>query len=142
MMMLTAPMLLAFLIIAVFGLRESARAQGNSTDAKRPESAFACNRFALTPQQRKRHFDELGPALRAIKKTIREVPNGYEFGFPADPPTVQLVSEWAAGEHLCCPFFDISIRLEREGGKLWWGLTGREGVKQFIPAEFSPWIKP
>ena len=42
---------------------------------------------------------------------------------------------------LVAAFLVISIRLEREGGKLWWQLTGREGVKQFIHAEFSPWIK-
>ena len=44
-------------------------------------------------------------------------------------------------EHACCPFFDIAIRLERESGKLWLSLTGREGVKTFIKSEFSQWFK-
>ena len=42
------------------------------------------NRAALTAQARKRHFDELGPALRARKKNVRELRDGFEFEFPAD----------------------------------------------------------
>jgi hypothetical protein len=140
-MMLSAAMLLALLVTAVFGLPEFAGAQGSSLDAKRPESPFACNRLALSPEQRKRHFDELGPTLRSLKKGVRELPNGYEFEFPADPKTVQLVAEWAIGERACCPFFDIDMRLEREGGALWLGLTGREGVKRFIQADGAAWIR-
>ncbi len=71
------------------------------------ESPFACNRAALTPQARTRHFDVLGPALRARKKRIRELRDGFEFEFPPDAATFQLVSEWVVGERLCCPFFDI-----------------------------------
>jgi hypothetical protein len=105
------------------------------------ESPFACNRAALTAQARKRHFDELSPALRARKKSIRELRDGFEFEFPSDTATYQLVSEWAACEHLCCPFFDIDVHAEREGGSLWLRLTGREGVKQFIRADFAGWFR-
>jgi hypothetical protein len=56
--------------------------------------------------------------------------------------TYQLVAEWAAGERVCCPFFDIDLQAEREGGPLWLRLTGRDGVKQFIEAEGAAWIKP
>jgi hypothetical protein len=65
----------------------------------------------------------------------------FEFEFPYDPATFQLVTEWAAAEHLCCPFFDIDLRLEREGGPLWLRPTGREGVKQFIKADFARWFQ-
>jgi hypothetical protein len=104
------------------------------------ESPFACNRAALTAQARKRHFDELSPALRARKKSIRELRDGYEFEFPNDTATFQLVSEWVTGERLCCPFFDIDVHVEREGGSLWLRLTGREGVKQFIRSDFDRWF--
>ena len=140
-MMLTTAMLFALLVTAVLALPASAAARTDSSVAKRPASAFACNRLALTPEQRKRHFDELGPKLRSLKKSVRELPNGYEFEFPADLNTVQLVAEWAIGERACCPFFDIDMRLEREGGALWLGLTGREGVKQFIQADGAAWIR-
>jgi hypothetical protein len=104
------------------------------------ESPFACDRAALSPQARKRHFDELSPALRARKKSIRELRDGFEFEFPADTATFQLVSEWVAGERMCCPFFDIDVHLERERGSLWLRLTGRKGVKQFIQADFARWF--
>ena len=134
-------MLFAFLATAVLGMPEAASTQGNAPSAKTAESPFACNRSALTPEQRKRHFDELGPNLLSLKKSVRELPNGYEFEFPADPKTVQLVAEWAVGERACCPFFDIEMRLEREGGSFWLGVTGREGVKQFIQADGAAWIR-
>jgi hypothetical protein len=103
---------------------------------------FACDPSALTPQARKRHFDELAPALRARKKSIRELRDGFEFEVPSDAATLQLASEWVAGERLCCPFFDIDLHLEREGGgSLWLRLTGREGVKPFIRAELAGWFQ-
>jgi hypothetical protein len=139
-MMLTASMLFG-LLVTVLGLPDSTRAQESSADAKRSPSPFACNRLALTPEQRKRHFDELGPKLVSLKKSVRELPNGYEFEFAADSSTFQLVAEWAIGERACCPFFDIDMRLEREGGSLWLGLTGRDGVKQFIQADGAAWIR-
>ena len=138
---LTAATLFAVLLTTVISLSESTGAQGRPILAKHPESPFACNRLALTPEQRKRHFDELGPKLVSLKRSVRELPNGYQFEFPADPETFRLVGEWAIGERACCPFFDIDIRLEREGGALWLALTGREGVKQFIQADGAAWIK-
>lgn len=131
----------ALLVTAALGFPQVAAAQGNSANAKTSESPFACNRLALTPEQRKRHFDELGPKLRALRKSVRELPNGYEFEFSPDSNTVQLVAEWAAGERACCPFFDIDLRLEREGGPLWLVLTGRDGVKKFIQADGAAWIR-
>jgi hypothetical protein len=40
----------------------------------------------------------------------------------------------------CCPFFEIDLNVEREQGGLWLRLTGREGVKQLIRAEFASWF--
>jgi hypothetical protein len=101
------------------------------------ESPFACNAFALSPEIRKRHFEELGPALLKLKKSIRELPDGYEFELPADNKTYQLLTEWAFQERLCCPFFDIDLRFDRENGPLWLRLTGRPGTKEFIKEEFD-----
>jgi hypothetical protein len=108
--------------------------------AARQESPLACDRMALSEEERKRHFDELGPMLRTLKKSVRELPNGYEFEFPGDRAMVQLVEEWAAQERACCPFFDITVRLEREEGSVWMGLTGRDGVKHFIEVDGAEWI--
>jgi hypothetical protein len=106
----------------------------------KPESSFACDRAALNPEARKRHFDELGPQLRTLRRTVRELADGYEFEFPSDAHTFRLVAEWMEGEHLCCPFFDIDLRWEREHGALYLRLAGRKGVKEFIRVDFERWM--
>lgn len=133
------------MFFALFGLavgtwRGRAWVRDDQEKTKPQESAFACNRLALTPARSRRHFDELGPKLLSLKQGVRELPEGYEFEFPSDPSSVQLVAEWAADERDCCSFFDIDLHLERDGGPLWLRLTGREGVKRFIRAELSAWI--
>jgi hypothetical protein len=105
------------------------------------ESSFACVRLALDAGARRRHFEELGPALRTLKESARELQNVYEFRFPSGQKTIALVAEWAAGERLCCPFFDIQRRMEREGGPFWMRLTGRRGTKDFIKADAAARIK-
>ncbi len=100
-------------------------------------SPFACNALALSPEVRKPHFEEVTPALLKLKKSTRELPDGYEFEFSADNKTYQLLTEWAFQERLCCPFFDIDLRFDREGGPLWLRLTGRPGTKEFIRMEWE-----
>ena len=118
----------------------TAQASASVNYAKR-ESPFYCDRLAIKPEQRARK-EELGKILRLSKSGIRELADGYEFEFPVDPSTFQAVAEWAAMERLCCPFFEINLRLEREGGPFWLRLTGREGVKQFIKTEFpAEWFR-
>ena len=109
--------------------------------APRAESPLACAPSALSPAERTHHFDELGPKLRSIRRSVRELPDGYAFEYPGDSATYRLVTEWAAGERLCCPFFDIDVRSEREGGPVWVRVTGREGVKNFIETEGAEWIR-
>src|SRR6516162_4133642 len=112
---------LSTLFVLASGVSVVARSQGQTAPgvpgpnaarqatAKR-ESRFACDRLALDPVARKRHFDELAPALAAADRSSRELPDGFEFEFPPDAATVQKVLEFAAGERLCCPFFDIEER--------------------------------
>ncbi len=102
------------------------------TASSKHESPFACDRLALDAEARRRHFGELWPALRLTRKAVRELPNGYEFQFPANLNTMALVAEWAAGERRCCPFLDIELRMEQEGGPFWLRLTGRKGTKNSL----------
>lgn len=119
--------------------RAVAQAQPNASSPTKTGSPFYCNRTALTAEQRQRQR-ELGQTLRASLLGVQELADGYEFEFVPDRANYQALAEFTPLEHACCSFFDISIRLEREGGKLWWRLTGREGVKTFIRAEFVPWF--
>src|SRR6266508_5440460 len=65
-------------------------------------SPFACNALALSPEARKRHFEEVGPALLKLKKSTRELPDGYEFEFPVEKETYQLLTEWEFEERSFC----------------------------------------
>ena len=109
--------------------------------ASAKESPIACNANALSPAERTRHFDELGPKLRSLRRAVHELPDGYEFEFPGDDATYRLVSEWAVGERVCCPFFDIALTSQREGGTIRLRCTGRPGVKSFIQIDAAEWIK-
>jgi peroxiredoxin len=105
-------------------------------------SPFFCDQGALTPAVRKRHFDVLGPALIAKRMSVRELPDGYEFQLPSDATTYKEAAEYIDGERLCCPFFDISLRVTPEGGPLWMRFTGRPGTKAFIAGDGADWISP
>ena len=104
------------------------------------ESPFACDLLALTSAERTTHFNELGPALRSRKTAVRELPDGYELSFPSDAKTFSMLAEWIDQERRCCPFFDIELRVEREGGPLRMRLTGRPGTKEFLRVEAGPWL--
>ena len=105
------------------------------------ESPFACDRLALTPAERTRHFGELSPALRSRRLAVRELPDGYEFKFPTDAKTFAMLAEWIEQERRCCPFFDIDLRIESEGRGVWVRLSGRPGTKAFIRADAGPWLQ-
>jgi hypothetical protein len=106
------------------------------------QSRFYCDQGALTPAMRRRHFDVLGPSLVAKRISVRELPDGYEFQLPSDATTYKEVTEYIDGERLCCPFFNISLRVTPEGGPLWMSLTGRPGTKEFIAGDGADWVSP
>jgi hypothetical protein len=99
------------------------------------QSKFYCNVKALTPEERARH-KQLGDKLATERKKVVETAKGYEFQFSPKTVTLAELAEWVAAESKCCPFFDFHIDLEKEGGLLCLRLTGEEGIKAFIRAEF------
>lgn len=105
-------------------------------DIEKLRSPFACNVSALDAGQRERWM-ALTQKLRAAGQEIKELPDGYAFRFPAESQMIQDLGEFIAYERLCCPFFDLELVIEREGGPLWLRLKGREGAKEFIRAEFG-----
>jgi hypothetical protein len=132
-----------FQLITAFAVVSPIAIAATSQPSPQPEhvSPFACNAFALLPEARKRHFEEVGPALLKLKKSTHELSDGYELEFPADKATWQLLTEWAIDERLCCPFLDIELRFSRESGPLWLRLTGRPGTKEFIKEDFGQLLR-
>jgi hypothetical protein len=100
------------------------------------ESPFACNLLALDAEGRRRHKTVTGQ-MRAATKETKSLPDGYAFRFSAEQSTILLVSEFIARERLCCPFLTFELVAEQDDGPLWLRLRGREGVKDFIRAEFG-----
>src|SRR5262245_13398501 len=123
--------LLAMVVADAWGAEPQSRPDEKATP-------FFCDRSALTAEQRARQR-ELGKVLRAAVARSREVKDGYEFELPGNVETYRALTEFVPFERACCPFFEFNIRLEREGGPLYWRLTGREGVKDFIREEFK-WL--
>jgi hypothetical protein len=132
----------ALALLLASGAVTRLRAQDAATIVVKPErqaatmqSKFYCNTKALTSEERARH-KQLGDKLLAAQKEIVETEKGYEFQFsPADISLAEL-AQWVAAESKCCPFFDFHIDVEREGKLLCLRLTGEEGIKAFIRAEF------
>jgi hypothetical protein len=100
------------------------------------QNKFYCNIKALTPTEKARH-KELSDKLLAARNETIETPNGYEFQYSPKDVSLAELAEWAVAESKCCPFFDFHIDLEREGTLVCLRLTGSEGVKAFLRAEFG-----
>ena len=100
------------------------------------QSKFYCNIKALTPTERA-HYKQLTEKLIAARKDIVETQKGYEFQFTPANVTLAELADWVAAEGKCCPFFDFHIDLERAGSLLCLRLTGEDGIKPFIRAEFQ-----
>jgi hypothetical protein len=87
-------------------------------------------------EERARH-KSLTEKLMAVRKEIVETEKGYEFQYRPEDVSLAELAEWVAAESKCCPFFDFHIDLEREGKLACLRLTGEEGIKAFIRAEFK-----
>ncbi len=95
---------------------------------------FACNMAALTKAERATHH-QLSHRLLASVEEQRELRNGYAFRMPAK--TFPTAAHWVSLERRCCPFFAFELQLAQDGGPMWLKVTGSQGIKQFIRAEFG-----
>ena len=100
------------------------------------QSPFACDMTAIAADQRDVHLATINKLFHTVE-SVRELPNGYSVRLPNKSDVLLTAVEFIALEGLCCPFFDFSLEIEREGGAVWLSLTGREGVKPFIMAEIG-----
>jgi hypothetical protein len=108
---------------------------GTERQTRTMQNKFYCNIRALTPAERA-HHTELTDKLMRSRREMVETEKGYEFRYgPSDVSFLEL-ADWVVAEGKCCPFFDFHLDLEREGSLLCLRLTGEDGVKEFIRAEF------
>ncbi len=101
-----------------------------------PAANFSCDATVLSPTERAYH-QRLTEKLMAARNAVVELPKGYEFQFSPEDVSVADVAQWVVAEEKCCPFFNFHIDLEKQGNLVCLGLTGAEGIKQFIRTEFK-----
>ena len=99
-------------------------------------TSFSCDMAALDPTARARHH-ALARELRPAVLAFEELPDGYAARFARVPERLVQLAEFVALESLCCPFFTLAVEAARDGGPLRLRITGPEGVKPFIRAEFG-----
>jgi len=113
---------------------------GRTTSTSDAETPFFCNLKALTPTERAEHREVTTRVLSAVT-AIRELPTGYAFDVApaarAAAVSITDLAKWVDFERRCCPFFDFQLSWARENGPVSLQLTGRDGVKEFIRAEFA-----
>jgi hypothetical protein len=97
---------------------------------------LACNLKAFQPAERLRWRKLIEQTMSAVV-SARELNNGYALRVDTGRAPLVQVAEWIGLERKCCPFFDFQVAVHGEDDSLWLSLTGREGVKQFINADFS-----
>jgi len=105
-----------------------------------PGSGFFCDISKLSAADRAR-LQVVSGSLASAGPAIDELPDGLALTFDGDRTTFQLVTEWLGYERVCCPFLDIQVRSESNGGAIVVTLTGRTGVKAFILEEFGRFMK-
>jgi hypothetical protein len=130
-----AMMLALFGWNAGFSLPAHAAKQQKENKVSATETGFYCNIKALTVKERAKHVI-MTAKLMVKRADVVEMDKGYEFQYSPADVSVGEVAEWVVLESKCCPFFDFHIDLEKEGKLVCLRLTGREGIKAFIKAEF------
>ncbi|MDR8394349.1 hypothetical protein NC796_24585 [Aliifodinibius sp. S!AR15-10] len=92
---------------------------------------LACDLSAIDDEERAFH-KENGEQLFGSIEEIKELPDGYAFGLPAETATIERAGAFIARERLCCPFFHFTVEVTPDHGPVWLHLTGDEEVKQYI----------
>ncbi len=117
------------LFASLFCVCVSAAAQKNSA------TVFACNLKAISAAERPR-YNKLVKRVREATRERTEMSNGYTFKLDSKTITLPEAAEWISMERLCCPF--LTLQLSAAGNQAHWvlTLTGPEGVKPLLEAEF------
>lgn len=101
---------------------------------------IACNLSVLGEDSREKHERVSEHVLGAVTE-IQEKPGGYAFRLPTENDMIRKAATFIARERQCCPFFDFALEVERDGGPVWLGVSGREGVKQHVEDSVLPTIQ-
>ena len=94
------------------------------------ELPIACDLTAIDAATRAAHLESARQLMSAAAAEVRELPDGYLFRYAAEQ--YAQVAEFIGNERLCCPFFTFALEVTPAQGPIWLGLTGGDGVKDFL----------
>ena len=132
---ITAALALAVLLLTCVQRDLGSGLQPAGPGSGGPQDPLAC-RPTLTVGQSKR-IQVLSKELRAARRDVRELPDGYSVQLPASRSMLTDLAEYLTLLGTCCPYFDVMVESEREGGPVWLTLSGREGVKALAKTELG-----
>lgn len=95
---------------------------------------FACDMFAIPALERPEHYKLIRRLMSDVAQDIQETPEEFSFQFPAGE--YDAVSQFIGRERLCCPFLRFTLEVTPDRGPLRLRISGPEGVKDFMQAEF------
>jgi hypothetical protein len=123
-------------VAIVSGMLSVAAALALQSGGGQTETPFFCNLKALTAAERAEQQQVTTRVLRSIRNK-RELVDGFAFEVDGGRLSIKELASWVDFERRCCPFFDFHVEWRRDNGPVTVQLTGREGVKDFIRAEFE-----
>jgi hypothetical protein len=103
-------------------------------EVAKPQRVLACDRTALSPEQRARHR---AVTLRLLTHSTRkDLADGFLFTIDRQHISVAELAEWVADESRCCPAVDFHVELPAFG-PLAVRVDGGADVKAFLAAELG-----
>jgi hypothetical protein len=96
---------------------------------------IACRLEGIGTADRPR-YHELMTKLRSAARGRIELESGFEFGLDASRISLAETAEWMSLERLCCPFLTLELSTSGESDGWTLRLTGPDGVKPLLLAEF------
>ena len=95
---------------------------------------LACVPGAIAPDSRDEHFALIARLFRELAQERSPLADGYRYRF--DSSAFEDVARFIVNERRCCPFLSFVLTADPDGGPTWLQVTGPEGSKAFLDAEF------
>lgn len=76
--------------------------------------------------------------IKASVLATDEIPSGFIFRFSSEDGSFAALNEFIVLERRCCPFLDFKLTVPRGNGEILLELSGPDGAKEFIAANFAP----
>jgi len=97
---------------------------------------LACDTEAISAVERTRYSFLVSKLKEAVMQQ-QETSDGYAWEVNGDTISLPEAAEWVAMERRCCPFLTLQLEAPGQGTSYWIKLSGPEGAKAFLVAEFG-----